>query len=645
MIESIMYFGGGFLVASLLAIILISFVHQRAVRLTQRRLTDAIPVSLAEIQADKDHLRAEFALLARRLEMTVEQLKAKVTGQLSDISRKNEAINLLKAELLEKTAVTDELAAKTKALGGKITQTEQETLEKVTALEATAGTIAAKDADIARAASIVAALNHTTDTQRVEIAVLKTQVEDLKSQLGHMQHASDGTVQRLLSAQTTSADVHKDLSQARQVIEMLHPQVARLEHELAARARELEARDAFIADQNSRLQQLESEAQELRQKVATARQDADVTAERLWSAKTAMETQLKSANDVLSERAGRIEDLERRAADCDRMVTLRGTETQALGQEIASLKEAAAAAHAQWAAEKLALQARLAAGDQALADRAGRITEFQRQVADFERLLGQRDADANSLRQEIAVLRDEAAAATALWQGNRTSLEGRLASADNAVAERTARLASFEQQVGDFERQLSQRDGEADAHRQEIAALREAAGDAARRWAADKSKLDAEVATLTARSAQQAFRIESLEHQLGGAASTAVGAPESAASEHALREINAALGRELKAATDDLARAQAELAALNREAETTWKAERSENALLRERISDIAAQIAQMTLSPAGSNGNGNGNGHDSHGDGEDTVDRPASLMERIRALQSRTASRISPTP
>src|SRR5271163_2329227 len=140
MIEQIMYFGGGFLVASLLAIILISFVHQRAVRLTQRRLADAIPVSMAEIQADKDHLRAEFALSQRRLEMAVDQLKAKATGQLGELLRKNEAIGLLKAELLEKTAVTDELAAKARALGGKITQTEQENLEKVTALEATANT-------------------------------------------------------------------------------------------------------------------------------------------------------------------------------------------------------------------------------------------------------------------------------------------------------------------------------------------------------------------------------------------------------------------------------------------------------------------------------------------------------------------------
>ena len=44
--------------------------------------------------------------------MSVEQLKAKATTQLIDIARKTEAIHLLKAELVEKTAVTDELGAK-----------------------------------------------------------------------------------------------------------------------------------------------------------------------------------------------------------------------------------------------------------------------------------------------------------------------------------------------------------------------------------------------------------------------------------------------------------------------------------------------------------------------------------------------------
>ena len=108
MVEPIMYFGAGFLVAGVLALVLISFVHHRAVRLTLRRVEDAVPVSLAEIQADKDKLRAQFAMSARRLETTVEQLKAKATNQLGELARKSEAIAKLKAQLAEKTAAADE---------------------------------------------------------------------------------------------------------------------------------------------------------------------------------------------------------------------------------------------------------------------------------------------------------------------------------------------------------------------------------------------------------------------------------------------------------------------------------------------------------------------------------------------------------
>ena len=58
MIEPIMFFGIGFLVASLFGLVLIPLVHNRAVRLTMRRLEAATPLSMAEIQADKDQLRA-----------------------------------------------------------------------------------------------------------------------------------------------------------------------------------------------------------------------------------------------------------------------------------------------------------------------------------------------------------------------------------------------------------------------------------------------------------------------------------------------------------------------------------------------------------------------------------------------------------
>src|ERR1044071_9600261 len=112
MIEPIMYFGIGFLFASLIGLVIIPLVHGRAVRLTMRRLEALTPISRAEIQADKDQLRAEFAMAMSRLEMNVEQMKAKATSQAAEIGRKSDAIGRLEFELGEKTTALLALEAK-----------------------------------------------------------------------------------------------------------------------------------------------------------------------------------------------------------------------------------------------------------------------------------------------------------------------------------------------------------------------------------------------------------------------------------------------------------------------------------------------------------------------------------------------------
>ena len=104
MIEPIMYLAIGFLVSMLFGLMIVPLVHNRAVRLTTRRLEAATPLSMAEIQADKDQLRAEFAMSARRLEMSVDQLKNKTTSQFAELGKKTDAINRMKIELGEKNA-------------------------------------------------------------------------------------------------------------------------------------------------------------------------------------------------------------------------------------------------------------------------------------------------------------------------------------------------------------------------------------------------------------------------------------------------------------------------------------------------------------------------------------------------------------
>jgi chromosome segregation ATPase len=216
MIESIMFFLAGFLLASLLGLALISSVHHRAVRLTQRRLEDAIPVSLTEIQADRDRLRAEFAMSIRRLEMTVEQLEAAVTNQRSEIARKWEAIARLKAQLNEKNAVADELGAKLKSLSGENREAEQEHAVQSAAAEATALALAAREAELAKAARDVNELTLTSETQKVEIALLKTQIEQFRSRVAELERGAEDAAQRLLSERAAVSATTKALAEKRE---------------------------------------------------------------------------------------------------------------------------------------------------------------------------------------------------------------------------------------------------------------------------------------------------------------------------------------------------------------------------------------------------------------------------------------------
>src|SRR5581483_4472410 len=183
MIEPIIYFGIGFLVAALIGLVIIPLVHGRAVRLTMRRLEAATPVSVAEIQADKDQLRAEFAMSMRRLEMNIEQLQAKNTAHLAELGNKSDAINRLKIELGEKTAAIFALEAREKELRDHL-QTSEANVERQNAvLQEAERALAEKEGAFAQ---LTGELNQQTafsETQKAEIAALNAQIEALKEQL------------------------------------------------------------------------------------------------------------------------------------------------------------------------------------------------------------------------------------------------------------------------------------------------------------------------------------------------------------------------------------------------------------------------------------------------------------------------------
>ena len=87
MIEYALLIMLGFCVGGLIALLLAPTLWQRAVRLTTKRLESTMPMSLSDIEADKDLLRASYAITIRRLESSLSKVRDKSANQLVDISR------------------------------------------------------------------------------------------------------------------------------------------------------------------------------------------------------------------------------------------------------------------------------------------------------------------------------------------------------------------------------------------------------------------------------------------------------------------------------------------------------------------------------------------------------------------------------
>jgi chromosome segregation ATPase len=253
MVEPIMYFAIGFLVSTLLGLAIVPLVHGRAVRLTTRRLEAATPLSMAEIQADKDQLRAEFAMSARRLEMSVDQLKAKTTSQLAELGKKSEAINRMKFELGEKNATIFQLEAREKSVKEQLRATEEEFAAKTQALREAETKLSDKQNELAKIGNQLSDRSQVAEARQVELATVNTQIIALQHRVNDAEREFTEAQQKLSLTRDESSSATRDLNAARERVENLAQRVNDLEKQLVAQTKEAEMLGSRATDLENRL--------------------------------------------------------------------------------------------------------------------------------------------------------------------------------------------------------------------------------------------------------------------------------------------------------------------------------------------------------------------------------------------------------
>jgi chromosome segregation ATPase len=319
MIEPIMYLAIGFLVSMLFGLMIVPLVHNRAVRLTTKRLEAATPLSMAEIQADKDQLRAGFAMSARRLEMSVDQLRSKTTSQLAELGKKSDAINRMKLELSEKTATIFSLEAREKSIKDQMRATEEEFAAKTQLLRGAEQALIDKQAELAKLNHDLSDKSIMAQSRQVELVAVRAQIDALQARVGDAEKEFSETQARLELKRGESDVATRELAEARERVENLSHRVTDLDRQLLLQVKEAEMLSNRVTDLENRLEaqgkqlaereyenrQLretneaaERTAQELRDEIAALNSGKSSPAmEKLRVEKAALEEQLGIARD------------------------------------------------------------------------------------------------------------------------------------------------------------------------------------------------------------------------------------------------------------------------------------------------------------------------------------------------------------
>ncbi|PBC00914.1 hypothetical protein [Mesorhizobium sp. WSM3860] len=248
MVQSILFFALGFLCAAFLVSLIAPAVWRRAVVLTRRRLEASMPLTPAEILAEKDRIRAEFAMNTRRLEMNIKSLKEKVAEQLVEIGRGQEALKGLAVEKKDKNQALSDLQAKNAEL-----RLREEELHKLTEKLAQAERSLEKRAlELQKLEQMYDEASFSSSNRQIELVARESELDKLANDIAVLRSQRKEADRRNQELAAESKAARDALKAEKKRTAELDKKVERLLATLADREENLDRREKELARMRER---------------------------------------------------------------------------------------------------------------------------------------------------------------------------------------------------------------------------------------------------------------------------------------------------------------------------------------------------------------------------------------------------------
>ncbi|MGI9426302.1 MAG: hypothetical protein ACR2PA_24200 [Hyphomicrobiaceae bacterium] len=259
----------GFLLAMLLGFVVAPAYWARAVRLTTERLRRSIPMTEAELRADKDRLRAQHAIRVHQLETRVDTARTSAARQIIEINRRDGVVRGLENEVQQLNATIEASENARRVL-------EQTIMDRVPRVEARLSEarnllfqrdrdMAALQADTSKTYRALDEAMQINAQQRAEIDRLKSAIatRSSRSTAATAAHQEDDTALRseLEALRTRTRDQASLIAKLQEVIAESRPTKEHLDDQLkensAETAAEVEQLESGIRHAQDILESLE----------------------------------------------------------------------------------------------------------------------------------------------------------------------------------------------------------------------------------------------------------------------------------------------------------------------------------------------------------------------------------------------------
>jgi uncharacterized phage infection (PIP) family protein YhgE len=143
--ESFLLLVLGFSLASLIALLIGRLLWPIAVRRGARRMQRQVPTTLAELQSERDRLRAEYAMLSQKLSARLDAVKMQTAEQMSEAIRNRNRIDSFVEEVATRDAALAARDEEIARLRSRMADLEQESASAQTLITSLRNELASRD--------------------------------------------------------------------------------------------------------------------------------------------------------------------------------------------------------------------------------------------------------------------------------------------------------------------------------------------------------------------------------------------------------------------------------------------------------------------------------------------------------------------